>query len=63
MEGDTVYVDKKVTMKFTHEGTKRAIYIGVWPKFGGRRGKTSAAIFSLSEDQWPSAMVMPRRPF
>jgi hypothetical protein len=30
--GDTVYEDKKVTMRFTHEGNKRHLYC-VWPHF------------------------------
>jgi len=55
MEGDTVYVDKKVTMKFTHEGTKRHLYC-VWPKFGAKGEDLRCDIF-LEETNGQSMVI------
>src|SRR5574344_2356360 len=54
-EGDTLYLDKKVTMKFTHEGEKRHIYC-VWPKFGTKGEELRCDIFL--EETNPHSMVI-----
>lgn len=46
-EGDTVYLDKKVTMKFLHEGDLRHIFC-VFPKFG-KKGETLKVDITLKE--------------
>jgi hypothetical protein len=55
-EGDTVYLDKKVTMKFLHEGTKRHLYC-VWPKFGTHGEELRADIY-LEETAGGNSMVI-----
>jgi len=54
-EGDTVYEDKAVTMKFTHEGNKRHIYC-VWPKFGKAGEKLRCDIYL--EETSPNSLVI-----
>jgi hypothetical protein len=57
-EGDTIYLDKKVTMKFTHEGEKSVISIAVWPKIRGRKG-TGAPLRHLPRgDETPIRLVI-----
>ncbi|MCI1244797.1 MAG: DUF2804 domain-containing protein [Bacilli bacterium] len=54
-EGDTVYLDKNVTMKFTHENGKRHLYM-VWPKFGKGGEELRCDVFL--EETNPNSMVI-----
>src|SRR5574344_1692271 len=54
--GDTFYHDKKVEMRFTHEGTKRQLYC-VWPKFD-RAGRELRVDLLLEETTGGNTMVI-----
>lgn len=54
-DGDTIYTDKKLTMKFTHEGEKRHLYL-VWPSFGKNGEELRCDIYL--EEANPNTMVI-----
>lgn len=55
VNGDTVYLDKKVTMKFLHEGDIRHI-VCVFPKFG-KKGEELKVDITLKETNGKSMVI------
>jgi hypothetical protein len=54
--GDTLYLDKKVEMRFTHENGKRHLYC-VWPNFG-KAGEELRVDLYLEETTGGNSMVI-----